>query len=655
MIRPALMIRHQINLGFALVLIMALLTIFAVIEWQIKPNLIEQQKKQITINQKGLRDLLDAKLGQIELLTSTMAQTAAKLPKNEALFKKTFPPILDNHGDPTIAGGGIWPEPNAFEKGVTRRSFFWGRSEQGLEYVDDYNDPEGSGYHTKAWYKAGEGAPADRCAWSEAYIDPFTRTPMVTCTIPIREGGRFAGVATVDMRLEGISDILTRYGEENDGYAFAIDSSGHVVSSPKAALPRGQRAPSLMTVDQMARKLPWLRNTLEAAKDLEDATLVEIKRDGVFGEAAYADLIKHQQTGWVIGLAVPQSRMTAAADSMGLFLMAAIGALLLGVGVVAAVIARNLLHKVQQTTHQIRELVDGETTEALHVGTINEVGELRQAVNAYGDKLKSLLQHLEDVKDELVQSEKLSSLGSLVSGIAHELNTPIGNAKMASTAITDANRSFSRKLEQNITRRDLDEFMADVDEGAQIIERNMTRASELIGAFKQLAVDQASSHRREFDLEALMNEVSLSLRPTLQRSPYQLETNIPKAVTLDSFPGSLSQVLINLINNALLHAFAGRNEGCISIRASTDTEGQSVTLQVADDGNGIPVDRQKSIFDPFYTTRLGQGGSGLGLHITFNLVTGILGGHIEVQGAPDQGSCFIVTIPLIAPTLTESS
>lgn len=650
----ALMIRHQINLGFALVLLMALLIIFAVIEWQIKPNLIEQQQTQITINQKGFRDFLDAKLGQIELLTSTMAQTAASLPKDEALFKKTFPPILDNHGDATIAGGGIWLEPNAFKEGVTRRSFFWGRSGKGLEYVGDYNDPDGSGYHNKAWYEAGKGAPADRCSWSKAYKDPFTRTPMVTCTVPIREGGGFAGVATVDMRLDGISDILAQYGEKNGGYAFAVDSSGHVVNPPTPAFPPDQRASSLMTVEEVSQRLPWLRDALQTATNLEDATLIEVKNDGVFEQAAYADLIKHQETGWVIGLVVPKSRMTAAADSMGLFLMAAIGALLLVVGVVAAVIARNLLHKVQQTTNQIRGLVDGATTQALHVGTMNEVGELRQAVNAYGDKLKSLLQHLENVKDELVQSEKLSSLGSLVSGIAHELNTPIGNAMMSSTAIIDANRSFSQKLEQTITRRDLDNFMADVDEGAQIIERNMSRASELIGAFKQLAVDQASSNRREFDLQALMNEVSLSMRPTLQRSPYQFETNMPEAVHLDSFPGSLSQVLINLINNALLHAFAERDEGCISISAITDAESESVTLRVSDDGCGIPLDRHKSIFDPFYTTRLGQGGSGLGLHITFNLVTGILGGRIEVQSTPDQGSCFIVTIPLVAPTLADS-
>lgn len=648
MARPDLMIRHQISLGFALVLVMALMTIFAVVEWKVKPNLIEQQQQRITINQNGLLDLLSAKLGQIELLTSTMALTATRLPKNEALFKRTFPPILNNHGDSAIAGGGIWPEPGAFKEGVRRRSFFWGRSDKGMAYYEDYNDPKGAGYHNKSWYEAGKGAPIDRCSWSNAYIDPFTRAPMVTCTVPMKEDGRFAGVATVDMRLEGIEEILSQYGTENDGYAFALDSDGKVVSFPEPAPDPRQPDESLITVDELGQQLPWLQDTLEAADSLKDSKLVALENDGVLGEAAYADLIKHPETGWIIGLVVPKSQMTAAADRMGLFLMVAIGALLLVVGIIAAIIARNLLHKIQQTTNQIRELVDGETTQELDVGTMNEVGELRQAVNAYGDKLKSLLRHLEEVKDELVQSEKLSSLGSLVSGIAHELNTPVGNALMSSTSILDAKRGFAQKLEHQVTRTDLDQFITDVEEGAQIVERNMSRASELIGAFKQLAVDQASAHRREFDLYGLVNEVHLSMRPTLQRSPYRLEMDIPESIELNSYPGALSQVLINLINNALTHAFVERNQGRIWITARTDAEGQ-VTITLLDDGAGMTAEVQKRIFDPFYTTRLGQGGSGLGLHITFNLVTGILGGRIEVQSAPDHGSCFTITIPLVAP------
>lgn len=645
---PPPTIRHQIAFGLALVLVMALLTIFAVIEWKVKPDLIEQRHQKIAISQHGLLDLLNAKLGQIELLTSTLALAGTTLPKDEALFKKTFPPLFNNHGDPTIAGGGIWPEPNTFTPGVERRSFFWGRSGKTMAYYDDYNHPEGKGYHNESWYQAGKDAPSDHCRWSNGYIDPFTKEPMVTCTVPMHQDQEFVGVATVDMRLADIASILSQYGRENDGYVFALDADGKAISFPESAIEFQPYRNTLRTVNELDEQLPWLRQALNATQSLTGSKLITVKNDGIFGEASYVHLIHFPQTGWVIGLAIPKSQLTAAADHMGFFLMMAIGGLLLVVGIIAAITARNLLGKIQQTTQQIWELIEGETTQELTIGNMNEVGELRQAVNAYGAKLKSLLKRLEAIQEELVQNEKLSSLGSLVSGVAHELNTPIGNARMSSTSILDTKHEFVHKLEQPITRDDLDQFLTHVEDGTRIIERNMLRASELIRAFKQLAVDQTSDHRRDFELHLLMNEVLLSMRPTLQRAPHQLEVAIPEDIQLNSYPGALTQALINLINNALVHAFIDRDPGSIQIQATIEQPHQ-VNITVRDNGAGMTPEVQKRIFDPFYTTRLGQGGSGLGLHITFNLVTGILGGRIEVQSEPEHGSCFTITLPLIAP------
>ncbi|OOF22625.1 hypothetical protein BZJ19_14430 [Salinivibrio proteolyticus] len=648
MAKTALMIRHQINLGFAVVLVLALLTIFAVLEWKVKPDLIEQRQERISLNQYALIDLLDAKLGQIELLTSTIALKGTNLPKDEVLFRSLFPPLFNNHGDPTIAGGGIWPEPNTFTPGVERRSFFWGRTGPEMEYYDDYNDPDGKGYHNESWYLVGKQAPNDRCSWSNAYIDPFTKEPMITCTVPMKENERFVGVATVDMRLDGIADILSRYGKENDGYVFALDANNKAISYPESAVTFNPYRNTLLTATELELQLPWLQEALQASESLQDSRLITIESDGVLNEAAYVHIIKYPQVDWVIGLVVPKSKMTAAADSMGLFLMFAIGGLLLVVGIIAAITARNLLGKIQQTTTQIWELIEGETTQELTVDNMNEVGELRQAVNAYGDKLKSLLTRLEAIQDELVQNEKLSSLGSLVAGVAHELNTPIGNALMSATSILGVKQEFVHKLEKPITRDDLNQFLTHVDEGTRIVERNMARASELIRAFKQLAVDQTSDLRREFDLHHLVNEVLLSLRPTLQRLPHQIDVDIPDNMQLNSYPGALSQILINLINNALIHAFASKEQGRIQIYA-TQSSTDLVHITVRDNGAGMSYDVRKRIFDPFFTTRLGQGGSGLGLHITFNLVTSVLGGRIEVKSEPNKGSRFTITIPSTAP------
>ncbi|WP_409525569.1 methyl-accepting chemotaxis protein [Nitrincola sp. MINF-07-Sa-05] len=411
--KPVLMIRQQITLGLAIILVLALLVILAVVEMKVKPDLIIERQQQITVNQAGLSDLLSANLDQIELLTSTLALATTQLPKEEELFKQIFPSIIDNHGDSAIAGGGIWPEPNAFTQGVERRSFFWGRSSSGIEYLDDYNDPSGSGYHNEGWYQVGRNASVDRCSWSEAYIDPFTKIPMVTCTIPIRESGRFAGVATVDMMLDGITEVLERHGRENGGYVFAIDSTGQMISFPQSAAQIVKSDDSLMTADELARQTTWLSEALNAAGNLQDTQLLELKDDAILGEAAYVDLIKHPQTGWTIGLIVPKGKMTEVAQSMGLFLMLAIGALLLVVGIIAALFFRNLLAKIQQTTSQIQELVDGGTAQALETGTMNEMGELRQAVNAYGGKLKTLLEKIHDESNNLVRdADRLNSFSN---------------------------------------------------------------------------------------------------------------------------------------------------------------------------------------------------------------------------------------------------
>jgi len=258
------------------------------------------------------------------------------------------------------------------------------------------------------------------------------------------------------------------------------------------------------------------------------------------------------------------------------------------------------------------------------------------------------LGNLQRAQDELLRTEKLASLGALVAGIAHELNTPIGNAVTVATTLLDEHRQFSSKLASGLTRSALDRFLGVVGEAGQIVERNLFRAAELIGSFKQLAVDQSSYQRRSFDLQEVVREITLAMAPSIRRSPYQLIDKVPSGLVLDSYPGPLGQILINLINNALLHAFVGRDSGQIHIVAAVAEPGW-IVLTVSDNGCGISAEHQKRIFDPFFTTCLGQGGSGLGLHIVFSLVVDLLGGRINVVSAPGQGARFIVRLPVVAP------
>jgi len=264
-------------------------------------------------------------------------------------------------------------------------------------------------------------------------------------------------------------------------------------------------------------------------------------------------------------------------------------------------------------------------------------------------QLSSTIETLKLAQGELVRSEKMAALGSLVAGVSHELNTPLGNGLMAVSAMADAVRSFRSTMQAGLRRSDLDAFVSRMEQGADISVRNLRRAADLVTSFKQVAVDQTSSQRREFELSEVVDEMVVSLMPSLRRTPYQITVEVPKTGLLfDSFPGPLGQVLGNLINNAVLHGFDGRPQGTIRITGERDGASH-VVLRVIDDGNGIAPDLLERIFEPFVTTKMGRGGTGLGLHIAYNAVTSVLGGTLTVHSVQGQGASFEMRLPLQAP------
>jgi PAS domain S-box-containing protein len=257
---------------------------------------------------------------------------------------------------------------------------------------------------------------------------------------------------------------------------------------------------------------------------------------------------------------------------------------------------------------------------------------------------------------ELVQSEKMAALGGLVAGVSHELNTPIGNALVVSSSMHDRVLEFQELVLRNeLKRSTLERFMADSLEGSELVQRSLQRASELVHSFKQVAVDQSSERQRVFGLNEVVREIIATLKPNLKKLPWKLEIDIPADITMHSFPGSLGQVVINLVMNAALHAFDGRTQGLISV-TGRQLDAETVQLVFADDGVGMTSDIVGRIFDPFFTTRMGQGGSGLGLAIVHQMVTQVLLGKVRVESSPHEGSRFILHLarniaPPADPTL----
>lgn len=258
--------------------------------------------------------------------------------------------------------------------------------------------------------------------------------------------------------------------------------------------------------------------------------------------------------------------------------------------------------------------------------------------------LEQALTRLKEAQQQLVETEKMASLGSLVGGVAHEINTPVGVSVTAASTLKDSTTHLAESYAAGkLTQSGLHKYVDTAQQSSSIILNNLNRAAELIQSFKQVAVDQSNAERRRFEVREYINEILLSLRPKLKKTEHKVEVECDENLVLNSFPGAFSQILTNLIMNSLIHAYDEGEYGTLRIRV--DQENGRTRICYADDGKGIPVESQKRVFEPFFTTRRGTGGSGLGLHIVYNLTTQQLGGTIRVESEPGNGTRFIITLP----------
>lgn len=257
---------------------------------------------------------------------------------------------------------------------------------------------------------------------------------------------------------------------------------------------------------------------------------------------------------------------------------------------------------------------------------------------------------LRDAQDSLVQAEKLASLGGLVAGIAHEINTPVGVILTGASVLSEESILFRQHFEAgNIKKSEVQQYCETATQSAALILSNAERAAELIQSFKRVAVDQTSEARRTFELKQYLDEVILSLRPAMKHQLIDIDVFCPEAINIDGYPGAFSQIITNMVTNALHHAFDPYRKDRGNISISAKLERGMVHMCFADNGCGIQPEHLSRIFDPFFTTRRGSGGSGLGLNIVYNLVTQTLGGTIAVNSSPENGTMFNIAFPAIAP------
>ena len=276
----------------------------------------------------------------------------------------------------------------------------------------------------------------------------------------------------------------------------------------------------------------------------------------------------------------------------------------------------------------------------------------KEQADLVNEELANALENLSITQEELLRRDKLAALGTLVAGIAHELNTPIGNSLVVCSTMAERTRQLRDSVASGLRRSTLETYLGQAAEADAIVLRNLQRAANLVSSFKEIAVDRASSQRRCFALDQFIADLMLTLAAPLRDSGFTLRLDIAPRLLMDSYPGALSQALAYLFENCVRHGFEGRSHGRIAIRAAAADDGE-IALSIADNGVGIAAADLRHIYDPFFTTKLGSGGSGLGLHITHNLVSNVLGGRIDVASDAASGTTFTLYLPATAPAAQD--
>lgn len=429
-------VAKRMTWGVLLLLILTSLAVYSVMTLRGKPQLMAVGVTAAEQAAAALARQLALQLSEIQGTTAALAHLAEALPRDEQLVRDSLPGVIDSQGDQAIAGGGLWPEPGAFEPGVQRRSFFWARNAGGrLDYSDDYNAAEAAAYQDESWYSEARSAAPGRCVWSEGYLDSVTGVAMTTCSVPYRIAGQFAGVATLDLRLDGLAQFLQREGNVTGGYAFVVDQAGNLLFFP--GVEASSELPTLAGLIARQPAIEPLQVALQAARSGQQTTMLE--HDEQLQGPAYVSFQALGDTGWQLGLVTPERQVTGLAQRLTgeilLFLLPLL-ALLLGLAWLAG---RRLLTQIEETTGQIEQLGQGGGSAQLQVQRADEIGALRGAVNRYAGSLRAML--LDIAGESRVLERQASELAHLSVMIAERAETQREDNALLATAITEMSAS----------------------------------------------------------------------------------------------------------------------------------------------------------------------------------------------------------------------
>ncbi|MDU0994445.1 MAG: methyl-accepting chemotaxis protein [Morganella morganii] len=460
-------ISTRLTIGGILLLAVTTAIIIVVMLWRGQPRVVEINTALIEETGRGLTSRVSTILSQTDGKTVSLARLAEVLPNDEALYRYIPPNLIESNS--LITGGGIWPEPGAFTPGIEKRSFFWARNPAGeLVFSDEYNTEGAGNYHNESWYRNAREQSTESCLWSDVYRDAISGVNMVTCSVPYKTDGKFAGVATTDIRLDNIAAIMQQYGNSTGGYAFVTDRQGQLIYFP------GDDNKQFKTFDELAAQSAWLAPVAASLKQphSEQSAIdsIRIDNDGQLNTASQVMLFPMADTGWVIGLVTPESRITGLAKVMMQDVLEALlpimALLLLG----SWLVVRRLITRLDETRKALDDIAHGEgdLTQRMEVRGADEISAISQAFNLFADKISSMLL-------------TVRSSSSVVAG--NTVNLADNNNELSARVTQQAaalEQSASAMEELNATVRQNSENTHQADELAETTAQTASRCGDMM-------------------------------------------------------------------------------------------------------------------------------------------------------------------------------
>ena len=279
----------------------------------------------------------------------------------------------------------------------------------------------------------------------------------------------------------------------------------------------------------------------------------------------------------------------------------------------------------------------------LNINLENKVTERTQALEDSNEELEQSISNLKDTQKKLVESEKMASLGGLVAGVAHEINTPVGVGLTGITHFLDITKTINETyIKEQMSQEDFENYLITSKELANTIYINLNKTAQLVRSFKQVAVDQTSENKRKFNIKKYVNEILLSINNVIKKTNINITVSCEDSINIDSYPGAYSQIISNLVLNSIVHGYEDNEKGNILIKIVKEND--KIQIIYKDDGKGISKQNLSKIFDPFFTTNRIQGGTGLGLNVIYNIITNTLKGEITCHSIENKGVEFVILI-----------